>query len=327
MPTGVWVFAEQRDGKLKKVALEMVTTGKIIAQQLGEELHAVILGSEVDGLAAELAQYGAEKIYLADHEKLKDYNTDAYTAVLGKLFREQEPAVILMGHTAVCKDLAPKLAQRLDAGMLSDCTNVAAEGNELVFTRPIYAGKAFTKSSIKGYPAIATIRPNVMPANQAEGISPQVIAVDTGLHPSDIRTIIKDIVKRASERVELTEAEIIVSGGRGMKGPENFKILEELADVLKAGVGASRAAVDSGWRPHRDQVGQTGKIVAPTVYIACGISGAIQHFAGMSSSKFVIAVNKDPEANIFTVAAYGIVGDLFEIVPALTAEFKKYFAQ
>ena len=326
MPKGVWVYAEQRDGKLRKIALEMVTTGKKLARQLGEELYTVLLGSGVEGLTAELAQYGAANIYLADDERLKEYNTDGYTAVLGKLFKEQEPAVILMGHTAVCKDLAPKLAQRLNTGMLSDCTDLAVEGNELSFTRPIYAGKAFTKSSITGFPVIATMRPNVMPIEQEAGISPQVIKVDVAFSPNDIRTIVKDIVKKASARIELTEADIIVSGGRAMKGPENFKILEDLADVLKAGVGASRAAVDAGWRPQGDQVGQTGKIVAPTVYIACGISGAIQHLAGISSSKYIISVNKDTEANIFNVADYGIVGDLFEVVPALTAEFKKMLA-
>lgn len=326
MAKGIWVLAEQRDGKLRKVALEMVTTGRKIAEQLGDELHTVLVGSGVEGLVAELAQYGAKSVYLIDDEKLKDYNTDGYTIVLGKLFQEQQPAVILMGHTAICKDLAPRLAQRLNAGLLSDCTDLRVEDKQIICTRPVYAGKAFTQNTMIGNPVMATMRPNVMPIEQVEGISPEVIKINVDLDLGDIRTIVKEIVKRASERVELTEADIIVSGGRAMKGPENFKILEELADVLQAGVGASRAAVDAGWRSPGDQVGQTGKVVAPTVYIACGISGAIQHLAGMSSSKFIIAVNKDPEANIFNVADYGIVGDLFEVVPALTTEFKKILA-
>jgi len=326
MAKGIWVFAEQRDRKLRKVSLEMVTTGRKLAQDLGEELHTVVLGSGVEALASELSQYGAQKIYLADDDKLKDYNTDGYTGVLGKLFQDMEPAVILMGHTAICKDLAPRLAQRLNTGLISDCTDLILENQRIVFTRPVYAGKAFTQNIITGSPVMATMRPNVMPIEQVEGISPEVIKINVDLNAADIRTIVKEIVKKASARIELTEADIIVSGGRGMKGPDNYKILEELADVLKAGVGASRAAVDAGWRSQGDQVGQTGKVVAPTLYIACGISGAIQHLAGMSSSKFIVAINKDPEANIFNVADYGIVGDLFDVVPALTREFKKLLA-
>ena len=323
MAQGIWVFAEQKEGKLKKVALEMVSTGQRIAKQLGEEVNVVLIGHNIEGLASELAGYGANSVYLIEDEQLQDYNTDKYLSVMGKLFSDKAPKVVLFGHTLIGKDIAPRLAQRLTAGMMSDCTAMDLTETEIIFTRPVYAGKAFNKVTVTEFPLMATIRPNVMPLIPTEGNTAQIVKVPFAVNPEEIRTLIKEIVKKTMARVELTEADIIVSGGRAMKGPENFKILEDLADVLKAGVGASRAAVDSGWRPHGDQVGQTGKIVSPTVYIACGISGAIQHLAGMSSSRYIIAINKDPDAPIFNVADYGIVGDVFEIVPVLTEEFKK----
>lgn len=323
MAQGIWVFAEQKEGKLKKVALEMVSTGQRIAKQLGEEVNVVLIGHNIEGLASELAGYGANSVYLVEDEQLQDYNTDKYLSVMGKLFSDKAPKVVLFGHTLIGKDIAPRLAQRLAAGMMSDCTAMDLTETEIIFTRPVYAGKAFNKVTVTEFPLMATIRPNVMPLIPTEGNTAQIVKVPFAVNPDEIRTLIKEIVKKTMARVELTEADIIVSGGRAMKSPENFKILEDLADVLKAGVGASRAAVDSGWRPHGDQVGQTGKIVSPTVYIACGISGAIQHLAGMSSSRYIIAINKDPDAPIFNVADYGIVGDVFEIVPVLTEEFKK----
>lgn len=323
MAQGIWVFAEQKEGKLKKVALEMVSTGQRIAKQLGEEVNVVLIGHNIEGLASELAGYGANSVYLVEDEQLQDYNTDKYLSVMGKLFSDKAPKVVLFGHTLIGKDIAPRLAQRLAAGMMSDCTAMDLTETEIIFTRPVYAGKAFNKVTVTEFPLMATIRPNVMPLIPTEGNTAQIVKVPFAVNPDEIRTLIKEIVKKTMARVELTEADIIVSGGRAMKGSENFKILEDLADVLKAGVGASRAAVDSGWRPHGDQVGQTGKIVSPTVYIACGISGAIQHLAGMSSSRYIIAINKDPDAPIFNVADYGIVGDVFEIVPVLTEEFKK----
>ncbi len=323
MAQGIWVFAEQKEGKLKKVALEMVSTGQRIAKQLGEEVNVVLIGHNIEGLASEVAGYGANSVYLVEDEQLQDYNTDKYLSVMGKLFSDKAPKVVLFGHTLIGKDIAPRLAQRLAAGMMSDCTAMDLTETEIIFTRPVYAGKAFNKVTVTEFPLMATIRPNVMPLIPTEGNTAQIVKVPFAVNPDEIRTLIKEIVKKTMARVELTEADIIVSGGRAMKGPENFKILEDLADVLKAGVGASRAAVDSGWRPHGDQVGQTGKIVSPTVYIACGISGAIQHLAGMSSSRYIIAINKDPDAPIFNVADYGIVGDVFEMVPVLTEEFKK----
>lgn len=323
MGRGVWVVAEQKDKKFKKVVFEMLSMGRKVAEHFAEELNAVIIGNEIGQLGEELCQYGPDNIYIIEDKLLENYSTDGYTSVLTSLFEEEQPKVLLMGHTAIGKDLAPRLAQRLCSGLVSDCTDFYCQEDQVIFVKPVYAGKAINHIRMKESPLMATIRPNIFAIEKKDGIVPKVIIVSTNLKKTDIRTIVKEIVEQASERVELTEADIIVSGGRGMGGPTNFTILEELADVLGAGVGASRAAVDAGWRDHHDQVGQTGKVVSPTVYIACGISGAIQHLAGISSSKYIIAINKDPEANIFNIADYGIVGDLFEVIPALTAEFKK----
>ena len=325
MAKGIWIIVEQRNLQIRKVSLELLSQGRKIADQTGEPLVAVVLGQGIDGLAQTLAEGGADKVILVDDAKLADYTTGAYTSVLNKLISKGEPQAVLMGNTAVGKDLAPRLAQRLGVGLASDCTGMEIDAtNFLSFKRPIYAGKAFAHLSSNVRPILATIRPNTFTAEppvagrQAE-VSKEAAEIDA----SDLVAILKEVAIAASKRPELTEANVIVSGGRGMKGPENYNILEDLADVIGAAVGASRAAVDSGWKEHKFQVGQTGKTVAPTLYIACGISGAIQHLAGMGSSKFIVAINKDPEANIFNVADYGIVGDLFEVVPLLTEEFKK----
>lgn len=325
MATGIWVFIEQQKGQIRKVSLELLSEGRKAADELGVNLGAVILGEGVQGLAEQVASYGANEIYIGDAPELANYTTGAYTSVLASLIREREPQAFLLGNTAIGKDLAPRLAQRLGVGLASDCTGMETDSQQILkFKRPIYAGKAFAHVGSIVQPIMATIRPNTFPlaqpnsANQAE-----VIPVKVEVGPEDLRIIVKDLILAASERPELTDANIIISGGRGMKGPENFAMLEECADVIGAAVGASRAAVDSGWREHKFQVGQTGKTVSPTLYIACGISGAIQHLAGMGSSKFIVAINKDPEANIFNVADYGIVADLFDVVPVLTEEFKK----
>lgn len=323
MAKGIWVFAEQREGQIKKVTYELLCAGRKIADGLGEELCAVLLGKGVAGLAAALGEYGADKVYVAESDALENYTTDGYTNVLAELVKQYEPSALLIGCTVLGRDLAAQVAQRVGTGLATDCTGLELENGQLTFTRPIYAGKAFVKSVCpEARPVMATIRPNVLPIDEPQaGRTAEVVAAPA--NTGDIRQVIKDIVRQVSERPELTEANIIVSGGRGMKGPENFKLLEDLADVLGAAVGASRAAVDAGWVSHSFQVGQTGKTVSPTLYIACGISGAIQHLAGMSSSKCIVAVNKDPEANIFKVADYGIVGDLFEVVPIFAEEFKK----
>jgi electron transfer flavoprotein alpha subunit len=327
--SGVWVFAETRDGKIIKVVNEMLNACKDISGKLGEDVAAVLLGSGVEGLANELAGMGAKKVYLADDAKLEKYTPDAYAKVIVDLVKQHEPSVLLLGNSAMGKDLAPTIAAKLGVGLCSDCTGVeVGDDNKLVFTRPIYAGKAITTVACTDAPQMATIRPNVLPPGEPEaGASADVETASVALEEADLRTVVREVVKAAAGKIELTEANIIVSGGRGMKGPENYNMLEEMAEVLGAAVGASRAAVDAGWRDHHDQVGQTGKVVNPSLYIACGISGAIQHLAGMKTSKVIVAINKDADAPIFKVANYGIVGDLFKVVPVMTEEFKKILAQ
>lgn len=325
---GVLVFAEQKGGKFRQVIFEMLGEGKKIAQHLGEELQAVVVGQGVGQLSGPLAEGGADKVFLIENDQLSAYTTDGYSKALAELIKQEQPSVVLIAHNSVGKDLAPALAQKLSAGQASDVIAVEYESG-LRFKRPIYAGKAFTSVSFAdgARPMIITVRPKAFePAAQEAGRSANVVAFVSSVSAADIRQIIKDVVSKASGRVELTEADVVIAGGRGVKSSEGFKIIEELADVLGAAVGASRAAVDEGWIENQFQVGQTGKVVSPTLYIGCGISGAIQHLAGISSSKFIVAINKDPEAEIFKVADYGIVADLFNVVPVLTEEFKKALA-
>ncbi len=329
MAKGIWIFVEQSKGTVRKVSLELLSQGRKLADEKQEELVAVILGQGIADLAKQAAQYGADKVFVSDDEKLANYTTGAYTSVLAKLIREHEPNLVLFGNTAIGKDLAPRVATRVGADAAIDCVSIESDPEHYVtLTRPIYAGKAFAQvAAVNVRPIMATIRPNTFPVADPVAKDAEVVNVAAVIDAADLRAILKDVIIQAAGRVELTEANIIVSGGRGMKGPENYVILEQLADCMGAAVGASRAAVDAGWKEHKFQVGQTGKTVSPTLYIACGISGAIQHLAGMGSSKVIVAINKDPEANIFTVADYGIVGDLFEVVPALTDECKKLKAQ
>jgi electron transfer flavoprotein alpha subunit len=323
LPNNVLVVAEHRDGDLKKVTLEMLGEGIRIAEKLGGTVEATLIGSTVVGMADTLAHYGAARVYLADDPSLQEYSSEGYTTVLAKVIQKAEPAVVLLGATVQGKDLAPRVAARLGLGLASDCTafEVAADGR-LVITRPIYGGRALTTVTEKTTPQMATVRPNVMVPLEPDtsGTAPmEKLAVETG----DIRAKVVDLIQESGQQqVGLAEAEVIVSGGRGLKGPENFCLLQELADVLGAAVGASRAAVDAGWIDHSHQVGQTGRTVTPNLYIACGISGAVQHLAGMKTAKYIVAINKDPEAPIFRVADYGIVGDIFKVVPILTEEFK-----
>ncbi|MFZ3172385.1 MAG: electron transfer flavoprotein subunit alpha/FixB family protein [Carboxydocellales bacterium] len=325
--SGVWVFAEQRNNKFRKVIFEMLGEGRKIADHLGEKLSAVLIGTDADDLIDVLAANGAETIIVVKNENLVQYTTDAYAKVLAKLIQEQNPSVVLFANSAIGVDIAPVVAERLGAGLVSDVVEVSYE-TPLVFRRPIYAGKAFTRVSFVDGPILVTMRPKVFAApDPKQGCQAQVIRRDGDLKPADIRQIVKEIIRGVSERVELTEADIVVSGGRGMKGKENFRMLEELAGLLGGAVGASRASVDEGWYEPQYQVGQTGKVVNPSLYIACGISGAIQHLAGMRSSKCIVAINKDPEAEIFKIADYGIVDDLFKVVPAMTEEFRKLLAE
>ncbi len=318
MGQGVFAITEQRDGELRKVSFETVSEGRRIADGLGAELTAVILGSGVDSLAAELNKYGPDKIIVADDAGLADYTTDAYSNVLAELIQSADPAVIITGASAQGKDLAGRLAAKLDAGVAMDCVKVQIENGNLICTRPMFGGKINADVEIEGDCKIVAIRPNVMDiAEVAKDGAVEKPAVQLG----EVKTTIVEKKMDTSDKVELTEADVIVSGGRGTGG--DYAGIEALADALGAAVGASRSAVDEGWRLHSDQVGQTGKTVSPTLYIACGISGAIQHLAGMSTSNYIVAINKDEEAPIFSKADFGIVGDLFEIVPAITEEVKK----
>ena len=318
MAQGVFAITEQRDGELRKVSFEAVSEGRRVADGLGTGLTAVVLGSGIDGLAEELKKYGPDKILVGDDPALADYTTDAYTNVLSEFIQSSDPAVIITGASAQGKDLAGRLAARLDAGVAMDCVEVKLDNGDLTYTRPMFGGKIVANVEIEGSPQIVAIRPNVMNITE----NPKECSIEKpAVQVGDVKTKVVEMKMETADKVELTEADIIVSGGRGTGG--DYAAIEALADALGAAVGASRSAVDEGWRPHSDQVGQTGKTVSPTLYVACGISGAIQHLAGMSTSKNIVAINKDEEAPIFSKADLGIVGDLFELVPAITEEVKK----
>jgi electron transfer flavoprotein alpha subunit len=318
MAQGVIAVTEQRDGRFRKVSYEVVSEGRRIADGMGCPLTAVVIGSGVDALGAEIKAYGPDTVVVLDAPELADYRTDAYTNVLTGWLAGAAPAVILAGATVQGKDLLARLAARLDAGLAMDCTAVALQGGVLTCTRPIFGGKIFADVQIQGAPQIIAVRPNVMRiAEQPKESVVEKPAPQLG----EIRTAVVAKAMESGSRIELTEADVIVAGGRGTGG--NFQAIEELAAALGGAVGASRSAVDEGWRKHGDQVGQTGKVVSPALYIACGISGAIQHLAGMSTSKVIVAVNKDPEAPIFSKADYGVTGDIFQLLPAVTAAVKK----
>jgi electron transfer flavoprotein alpha subunit len=319
------IVAEQRDGALRKISFELAATARKLADQSGSEVGAILLGSGLEGLAAQLGKYGVDKVYVGDSPSMEPYITEAHAAVVAKVVKENDPEILLLGASVQGKDLAARVAAKLATGLATDCTDVKIADGKLVAVRPMYAGKCFGEVVTGSSPAMASLRPNVFPAveNAKAGT---VVKVDAAVDASSIKSKVLEVQKDTSGKVDLTEANCIVSGGRGMKGPEGFSILEELADVLKGTVGASRAAVDAGWRAQKDQVGQTGKVVSPNLYVACGISGAIQHLAGMSSSKCIVAINKDKEAPIFTKADYGVEDDLFKVVPELTAVCKKMMA-
>lgn len=320
MARKVLVLGEVRDNTLRNVSYEAIAAAKTVAE--GGEVVAAVLGENVSALATEMIYYGADKVVTVEDAKLAHYTSDGYSQSLLALIDAEKPEGLILGHTSLGKDLAPKLAAKLNSGLISDAIGVEASGGNIVFNRPIYSGKAFEKKIITEGLIFATVRPNnITPLEKDESRSGDV----SGFSPEikDLRTIVKDIVRKASEGVDLSEAKVVVSGGRGVKSAEGFNPLKELADVLGGAVGASRGACDAEYCDYSLQIGQTGKVVTPDLYIACGISGAIQHLAGMSSSKIIVAINKDPEANIFKVADYGIVGDLFEVVPMLTEEFKK----
>lgn len=327
MPQGVLVFAEQRDGNLKKVALEMLNIGKQLASSFGGVLNACLIGSGVEGLVERLGKAGAGKVFVVDSEALKYYSGEGYATALTAVIKQADPAVVIAGTTTMGRDLMPRVAARIGAGVIPDCVALRAEGDRVIAKKPVYSGKAYIEAKVSSPVQMFSVRPNTYPPAEETGGSAGTVKVDAGVDASKLRAFVKEVKKAATAKPDLTEADIIVSGGRGMKARENFKILEELADVIGATVGASRAAVDSGYADQSMQVGQTGKVVNPKLYIACGISGAIQHLAGMRTSKVIVAINKDPDAPIFQKADYGIVADLFKVVPALTQELKKLMAE
>ena len=274
----------------------------------------------------DLGKYGADQVLVADHPDLSLFHPEYYRQIFLDAVKRTSPSTILIPATSTGKDLAPRVAVHLNTGVATECTGLDLENGELIATRPAYAGKVLLKVRITSNPKIATLRPNVFTAKEKSPPNKPSVVFLT-YEKSVSKMVVKEFVTHGSKKMDLTEASVIISGGRGMGGPQSYKILEELAEAMGGVVGASRASVDAGWRPHSDQVGQTGRTVSPTLYIACGISGAIQHRVGMINSKIIVAINKDPDAPIFSFADYGIVGDVFEIVPALTREMKKFYGK
>jgi electron transfer flavoprotein alpha subunit len=321
---GILVFIEQRNGNLRKASLEALSEAKRLASGAGLAVDAVLAGHGIAGKAPELGKYGAGKVLVADEEKLALYSAEGYAAAVRAAVERSAPLALFMAATALGRDLSGRVAARLGWGCLADVVRVRIEGGAVVATRPVYSGKALATADGAGKPVVVTLRPNVFPVVVGDGKAEvEALPRVTG----DIRAVVREILAKEGGELDVAEADVIVSGGRGIKGPENFALIRDLAKLLGAAVGASRAVVDAGWIDHAHQVGQTGKVVSPSLYIACGISGAIQHLAGMSSSKVIVAINKDPEAPIFKVADYGIVGDLFQVVPPLIDEIKKLKAE
>lgn len=311
------VLAESRDGNLRNVSFEAIAAAKLVA----DEVVVALIGENVAKDAAQLATRGANQVLVVEDARLLHYTPDGYGQVFMQLIDRVSPDVLVFGHTSLGKDLSPKIAAKLEAGLISDVTSIEGSGADALFIRPIYSGKAFEKVKVTEGKTLFTVRPNnIEPL--AEGSSDGSIETVT-VELKDLRTIVSEVIRKATGGVDLSEAKIIVAGGRGVKSADGFAPLQELADLLGGAVGASRGACDADYCDYALQIGQTGKVVTPDLYIACGISGAIQHLAGMSNTKVIVAINKDPEANIFSVADYGIVGDLFDVVPLLTAEFKK----
>ena len=323
----VWVFAEQRDGVIMPVVIELLGEGKKLANEVGCNLCAVLCGHHVEGLADQLFEYGADKVYVADHEELATYRTDAYTKVINDAIEEYKPEIVLLGATHIGRDLGPCLAVKANTGLTADCTKleIDPEDKKIKQTRPAFGGNLMATIVCPNHrPQMSTVRPGVMEkAAFEEGRKGELIKLNVECKEGDIRTKVLEIVKTMKDTVSLTDAEIIVSGGMGLGKPEGFELLKQLADKLGGIVAASRAAVDAGWIDHAYQVGQTGTTVKPKIYIACGISGAIQHVAGMQNSEQIIAINTNENAPIFEIADYGIVGDLYKVIPAIMEALDK----
>jgi electron transfer flavoprotein alpha subunit len=319
MTRKVIVLGEVRNGELRNISFEGIAAAKKVAE--GGEVTAVLLGESVRGLAPQMIHYGADRAVIVEDPKLAAYTPDGFSQAFLAVIDQEKPEAIIFGHTALGKDLSPKIASKLGAGLISDAVAIEAAGDNIIFTRPIYSGKAFEKKILTDGILMASIRPNnIPPLKEDASREGEISAVSADI--KDLRSIVREVAEKAVQGVDLSEAKVIVAGGRGVKSAEGFKPLKELADVLGGAVGASRGACDAEYCDYSLQIGQTGKVVTPDLYIACGISGAIQHLAGMSNSKVVVAINKDPEANIFKVADYGIVGDLFEVVPMLVEELQ-----
>ncbi|MCI7262012.1 MAG: electron transfer flavoprotein subunit alpha/FixB family protein [Otoolea sp.] len=335
---GVFVFAQQVDNVIGNIAFELIGKGKELAKDLGTEVTAVLVGSNVKGLADELAEYGADKVIVVDDPELKDYRTEPYTHAIASVINEFKPEIFLIGATAIGRDLGPRVCARIHTGLTADCTKLdigdfpitpvpgrETKHNQLLMTRPAFGGNTIATIACPDFrPQMATVRPGVMQKlPKVEGVKANVVEYNPGFTPDNKYVEIMEVVKAVSDTVDIMDAKILVSGGRGVGSPENFKILEELAEAIGGTVSCSRAVVDAGWKPKDLQVGQTGKTVRPNVYFAIGISGAIQHLAGMEESDIIIAINKDDTAPIFDVADYGIVGDLNKVVPLLTEKLKE----
>lgn len=313
------VFIEQRNGQIKKSSFEAAKAAADLATKLGGTVEAVAVGNEIVNLDS-LGGFGVSKVYHLKNDSLADYSPSAYTEAVTKFASENGSEIILFGATSMGKDLAPRVSAKIDAGLAIDCVALNVEGSEIIATRPVYGGKALIDLKVTSAKKVYALRPNVFSAGTPTDTKAEVVVSNVDSPNLSVKVI---EIKKAEGKLDVAEADIIVSGGRGMKAPEHFAMIEELSQVLGAATGASRAVVDAGWRPHAEQVGQTGKTVSPTLYIALGISGAIQHLAGMRSSKYIVAINKDKEAPIFQIADYGIVGDVFEVLPKFIEEVKK----
>jgi electron transfer flavoprotein alpha subunit len=323
MGKGIWIYAEPRENMLPKVSLEMVSEARRMAQKNLEEISVVLIGKGTERFCKDLETYGADKIYLYDHDDLGQYNIETYSKIVSDLVVKENPRILMMPATTHGRELAPRIAMKVKSGLASDCIAFpSGDSGSFRCLRPAYAGKVMvTLEFAEGETFIATVRPNQLPLGEPQESHKASLIKMEFEKPVNLKTRLVETKKpETGETVELTEAQIIVSGGRGLKEKENFTLCESLAKTLGAAVGASRMAVDAGWRDHQFQVGQTGKVVTPNIYIACGISGAIQHLVGMSQAKCIVAINKDPDANIFKVADYGIVGDIFQVLPVLTEE-------
>jgi len=327
--SGVMILTEVANGKLAAISAELLGAGRKLADDLGEELSALLIGSEVGGLAQEAIAFGADKVFVVDDPLLKNYRTDSFTSVVEKVVKEVNPKVLLMGQTSIGRDLAPRVAFRLDTAVSMDCVELAidADSKQLLMTKPVYGGNARAIFTTESMPQMATLRAKAgEPLARDDSRKGEVVTIEAGLDESAVRTNVLDTVLEEVEGIKLEDANVIVSGGRGIGGPEGFKELEELARLLKGAMGASRPPCDNGWVPDTIQVGLTGKIVSPDLYIAVAISGSSQHLAGCSGSKTVVAINRDPDANIFKEASFGVVGDWKKVVPAFKEKVKELLA-